>query len=164
MAQQDAFALARSDLNDVLFANIGTEDSGMPLSVISALARQGLDPWREAGRLAKLPQTAATEGLARMIRAMPADLPPMPDTTAVAARLIALLPRQRHRGTGTHPVSSFEARPGAGAWADVLQLMSALLALAVLVALAAYVAPAPSPPAASLPGTAAPASQVPNGD
>ena len=164
MAQQDAFALAQSDLNDFLFANIGTEGSGMPLSVISALARQGLDPWQEAGRLAKLPQTAATEGLARLIAAMPADLAPMPDKTAVAARLVALLPRQQHRGIDMHPAFSSGARPGAGARAKGLQVMSALLALAVLVALAAYVAPPSAPPVATLPGSAAPGSPVPTGD
>lgn len=161
MAQQDAFALARSDLNDFLFANIGTEGSGMPLSVISALARQGLDPWQEAGRLAKLPQTAATEGLARLIAAMPADLAPMPDKTAVAARLVALLPRQQHRGIDMHPAFSSGARPGAGAG---LQVMSALLALAVLVAVAAYVAPPSAAPVGTLPGSAAPGSPVPTGD
>jgi transposase len=67
MKQQDAFALGRSTLNGVLFADIGVERSGMPLSVISALARQGLNPWHEAGRLAKLPGTTATDELARLI-------------------------------------------------------------------------------------------------
>jgi hypothetical protein len=56
MGQQDAYALGRSNLNGFLFADIGIERSGMPLSVISALARQGFDPWQEAGRLARLPR------------------------------------------------------------------------------------------------------------
>ena len=92
MTEHDAFALGRSDLNGFLFAEIGIEDSGMPLSVISALARMGLDPWQEAGRLAGLPRTVATDGLARLIAAMPASPWPMPDATPIAARLVALLP------------------------------------------------------------------------
>jgi hypothetical protein len=50
MASPDVTALPRSNLNDFLFANVGIEARGMTLSVILALARQGLDPWREAGR------------------------------------------------------------------------------------------------------------------
>lgn len=89
MVNTDAYALQRSDLNRFLFADIGEEANGMPLSVLSGLARQGLDPWQEAGRLAKLPQSAAIDGLARMIAA---SLPTLPDATGSAARLVALLP------------------------------------------------------------------------
>ena len=94
MTEHDAFALGRSNLNGFLFAEIGVEGSGMPLSVISALARMGLDPWQEAGRLAGLPRTVATDGLARLIATMPASPWPMPDATPIAARLVALLPGQ----------------------------------------------------------------------
>ncbi len=38
------FALLHSDLNDFLFAAVGDEPNGMPLSVISALTRLGVDP------------------------------------------------------------------------------------------------------------------------
>ncbi|HUZ63756.1 MAG TPA: hypothetical protein VMU82_08600 [Acetobacteraceae bacterium] len=92
MASTDAFALRRSDLNGFLFADVGVEASGMTLSVLSALARLGMDPWQEAGRLAKLPRAAAVDGLARIIAAMPASLWPLADATAIAARLVALLP------------------------------------------------------------------------
>ncbi len=46
MTRPDAFAMGRSDLNLFLFAEIGVEPNGMPLSVVSALARLG------GGRLA----------------------------------------------------------------------------------------------------------------
>ena len=42
------FSLLHSDLNDFLFASVGDEQNGMPLSVISALTRLGVDPWEEA--------------------------------------------------------------------------------------------------------------------
>src|SRR4051794_1793417 len=64
----------------------------MTLSVLSVLARLGVDPWQEAERLAKLPQTAAADGLAQMIAAMPASLWSLPDATTIATRLVALLP------------------------------------------------------------------------
>lgn len=92
MSNTDAYALQRSDLNGFLFADVGVEASGMTLSVLSTLARVGVDPWQEAGRLAKLPRTAAIEGLARIIAAMPASLWSLADATPIAARLVALLP------------------------------------------------------------------------
>lgn len=94
MSDHDAFALGQSDLNRFLFAVICVEGNGMPLSVISALARQGLDPWQEAGRLSRLPKSAATEGLARIITAMSTDKWIIADAMAIAIRLVALLPGQ----------------------------------------------------------------------
>lgn len=101
MASTDVFALRRSDLNGFLFAEVGEEASGMTLSVVSALARLGMDPWDEAGRLATLPRTAAADALARIIAAMPAGRWPLADATAIATRLVALLPP--HAATSTEP-------------------------------------------------------------
>src|ERR1700676_2690853 len=50
-----------------LFASVGEEVDGVPLSVLSALVRLGLDPRDEAVRLARLTREAAAEQLARMI-------------------------------------------------------------------------------------------------
>lgn len=65
----------------------------MPLTVLSALARQDLDPWEEASALGRLPQNAATRRLASLIAALPESPSARPDAAAIAARLIALLPR-----------------------------------------------------------------------
>ena len=92
MASPDVTALPRSDLNQFLFADVGTEASGMTLSVMSVLARQGSDPWGEAGRLANLPKADATDSLARTIAGMPKSLWNLPDAIVIAARLIGLLP------------------------------------------------------------------------
>lgn len=82
-----------SEFNDFLFAPIGEERNGMLLSVLSALARLDVDPWQEAAELARLPGEAATERLASMIAALP-DGPSAPsDPRTIAARLVALLPR-----------------------------------------------------------------------
>ncbi len=92
MASPDVSALQRSDLNQFLFADVGTEASGMTLSVVSVFARQGSDPWREAGRLAELPKAEATDSLARTIADMPKSLWKLPDAIVIAARLTGLLP------------------------------------------------------------------------
>ena len=42
-AQAGIFALDHSDLNEFLFADVGTERNGMTLSVLSLLARIGGD-------------------------------------------------------------------------------------------------------------------------
>lgn len=70
----------------------------MTLSVLSVLARQGSDPWREAGRLASLPKAEASDSLAHTIAAMPRSLWDLPDATVIAARLIGLLPARPGRG------------------------------------------------------------------
>ena len=92
MALSADFSLLNASYDGFLFASIGEEENGMPLSVASALARLGRDPWVEAGRLAKLPHEAATEALVAMIgRMSPARVTPS-DAADIAARLILLLP------------------------------------------------------------------------
>jgi hypothetical protein len=98
MANIDAFTIQRSDLNAFLFADVGVEANGMTLSVLSTLARQGMDPWDEAGRLARQPKAKAIEGLARMIANLPSSLWPLADATPIAARLVALLPARSGGG------------------------------------------------------------------
>jgi hypothetical protein len=130
VASTDAYALSRSDLNGFLFAEIGVEASGMTLSVLSTFARLGMDPWQEAGRLATLPRTAAVDGLARIIAAMPASLWSLPDATAIAARLVALLPARGGGGPSIAP--STGPAPGAPRtirqWVVMLALLAAVLA------------------------------------
>ena len=54
------------------------------VSLVSVFARLGSDPWLEAGRLAKLPKSEATESLARSIASMPTSLWPLQAATAIA--------------------------------------------------------------------------------
>jgi hypothetical protein len=65
-----------------LFESLGVEENGMDLSVLSALARAGVDPWAEAKRLAALPRQAAIAAIQKF--AGDAD---------TARRLADLLPR-----------------------------------------------------------------------
>jgi hypothetical protein len=82
-----------SEFDNFLFAPVRVEGNGMLLSVISALARLDLDPWQEATRLAGLPEEAATQRLTLLIAALPEGLSAHLAPGAIAARLIALLPR-----------------------------------------------------------------------
>ena len=84
----------RSDFDAFLFAPIGEDinDNGMRLSVLSALARQDVDPWEEAARLARLPSAAATQKLTSLIAALTSGRSTRLDPGAIAARLSALLP------------------------------------------------------------------------
>ena len=97
MAAPDVTALQRSDLNNFLFADVGTEANGMTLCVVSVFARLGSDPWREAGRLADLSKPEATDSLAHTIADMPKSLWQLADAAVIAARLTRLLPTRPAR-------------------------------------------------------------------
>jgi len=79
-----------SEFDAFLFAPIDREETGMVLSVASALARLDLDPWREAAELTRMSRSAANQRLTSLIAALPGatSLP-----SAAASRLIDLLPR-----------------------------------------------------------------------
>jgi hypothetical protein len=82
-----------SEFDSFLFAPVGDENNGMVLSVLSALARMGVDPWREAADLARMPRAAANRRLASLIAALPDAPATWSQPGTIAERLIALLPR-----------------------------------------------------------------------
>jgi hypothetical protein len=98
VATPDVTALQRSDLNNFLFADVGTEANGMTLCMLSVFARLGSDPWSEAGRLADLPKREATDSIAHTIAEMPTSLWKLADADVIAARLTRLLPIRPARG------------------------------------------------------------------
>jgi hypothetical protein len=114
-----------SEFDDFLFALVGEDRNGMPLSVISVLARMELDPWVVAASLADLPAETAARKLAAWLDALPDPTlkPASPDTRA--ARLIALLPRR------TNPKSS----PPLAGTGNVAAARSPALINAILVAI-----------------------------
>lgn len=81
-----------SEFNAFLFSPIGEGRNGMPLSVVSLLARCDLDPWLEATSLAAMPADAAARRLDSLIRSLPDQPLTLPDSRTIATRLIALLP------------------------------------------------------------------------
>ena len=88
-------AVLPTDFDEFLFASIGEDASGMPLTLLSVLARLGVDPWEEAAALAHLPVEPATQRLAARLEALPHGPTPDADTVTLATRLIALLHRPR---------------------------------------------------------------------
>jgi hypothetical protein len=105
MALPARFSLLNSDLNDFLFAAVGEQQNGMPLNVVSGLTRLGLDPWKEAARLAALPKALAAEKLAPIIARLPLDRPEPPDNLAISRLLVELLP-EHGRGASPGPQQS----------------------------------------------------------
>ena len=88
-----------SEFDAFLFAPVGEERNGMLLSVLSALARLDIDPWREAADLARMPGKLASQRLASLIETFP-DLPTPPaGSETTAARLVALLPQGSRAST-----------------------------------------------------------------
>jgi hypothetical protein len=53
----------RAIYNSFLLESLGPEPTGMDLSVLSALARTGVDPWAEAERLSSLPKGVAAQSI-----------------------------------------------------------------------------------------------------
>ena len=80
-----------------LYASVGDDNNGMPLTVLSALARIDVDPWEEALKLTQLPPASAVRHLASLLGAL--GIAPVAglDSAHIAAPLIALLPCPRNR-------------------------------------------------------------------
>ena len=85
---------ADAELNAFLFASVGEDKTGVDVTVLSALARVGLDPWGEAARLASLPSEAAALALTKTIGLLPIGNWTAADVRGIAARLVACLPRR----------------------------------------------------------------------
>ncbi len=92
MSHSNAFTFKNSGLNDFLFAEVGSELNGSPLTILSVLARLGKDPWVEASRLARLSKSSTIDELASSISQMPLCPQALLDARTTAARLALLLP------------------------------------------------------------------------
>jgi hypothetical protein len=92
MTLRPEYALGHSEYNGFLFAMVDEEEAGLPLTVLTALTRLGLDPWQEAARLADLPRELAALALAEVIAKLPGKSFKAPDPTAIARRLVTWLP------------------------------------------------------------------------
>jgi hypothetical protein len=102
MTRSASISVLGSEFDAFLFSPIHEDRNDTPVSVLSALARLNVDPWQEAAELARLPRETATQRLASSIAALPDRPSAHLEHETIAARLIALLPRQ----------ASSEIRPG----------------------------------------------------
>lgn len=94
MTLATATSALESRFDPFLYAAVREDTDGGPLTVLSVLARQDIDPWEEAARLAQLPGEAAARALAALISALPKGSATPQDSGTIAARLITLLPRR----------------------------------------------------------------------
>jgi len=128
-ARPRALQAPPADLGTFLFAPVWVEANGMTLTTLSALARLGLDPWDEAGRLARLSKLEAGAELARSLAALPGRS--LPDAAKVAKRLVTLLPE------GAQPPSP-AVRPTLASLENVQRRAVVLAMAAVLTCLALF--------------------------
>jgi hypothetical protein len=94
-AGKDARAAFGAEFQPFLYEVIGDDVSGLPLSVLSVLARQDLDPWEQAASWSRMPAQAATTEVVTVIASVPPGLSARPAPERIAERLMALLPPER---------------------------------------------------------------------
>jgi hypothetical protein len=123
-----------SEFNDFLYATIYHDQEGTALSVLSALARQDLDPWVEAARLSQLPEETAVKQVTDLLAALPRQSSSDFDRVAVAARLCALLPRHAvfNSDTSVRPSPTEQKNP-AKVFALDWRFLTIYLALMLLI-------------------------------
>jgi hypothetical protein len=142
-----------SEFDHFLFAPLGEDHNGLPVSVVSLFARMDLDPWQEAGNLAALSSDAAARRLSASLDTLtdPTLRPANPQGRVL--RLLALLPS--HVGT---TVQTPVATAGAVATGDSATRIRTILFIACAILLVgsqllSAPRPTPTPPGAD-PGQA----------
>jgi len=118
--------LAR-EFDRFLFASIGLDRNGLPLSVVSALARLDIDPWHEASELNLMPREAATNRLALLLARLPDHPSVHQDPAMTAGPVIALLPLHLHGNAASRAAVS-----GVGTETNSPAALCGFLALMVL--------------------------------
>ena len=82
------------EFDDFLFTPLGEDQNGLPLSVVSLLARLNLDPWQEARDLAELPAEVAARRMAASLDSVADPILRTAITESVVRRALARLPRR----------------------------------------------------------------------
>jgi len=95
---------------EFLFTEIGEQENGMPVSMVSALTRLGLDPWDEARRLASLPTTGAVAAIGDLIKRTSGFIARASALPSLTGRLAALLTQP------TPAAARVVTLPGLPAW------------------------------------------------
>jgi len=129
MALRPAYLRMNVEFDDFLFALVGEERNGMPLSLMSALTRLDLDPWEQAAQLSSLAASEAVRRLASLIAQLPAGRWELKDASAIAARLILLLPQSAslRARLPDRSVRQGKFRPSSIIWLICFALLTAAL-------------------------------------
>ena len=102
-----AFPSLGPEFDHFLYAVVCRETNGMQLTMASAIARSGIDPWQEAARISRMPRETALRALARFIPDRTARDPAGPAEPMPVEVLFALLPL---RGAIAAPVAKSATR------------------------------------------------------
>jgi hypothetical protein len=152
-----SISFVRPEFGDFLYAAIGADGNEMPLTVLSALSRLDVDPWKEAAELSELPKDTATQRLAALIGRLPGGQWAQPDASAIADRLIELLPPRR----SSHALSAGQSLGLPGRNVSTVVLFCAALGLASLI-FAATLPRSDATDAPTFSTTSPPQTSVPN--
>ncbi len=76
-----------------LYATVGDDNRGVSVTVLSMLARLGVDPWGEASVLAKLPIAAARQRLEALLARFYGVPALVPDQGKIVTGLLSALPK-----------------------------------------------------------------------
>lgn len=91
MSRLDHFHQGATPYDRFLYAELGQDEAGNTVSVLSALARMGRDPWDEAAELSALPSAGAQTRLEALLARF-SDVPAARRATrASTPQLVALL-------------------------------------------------------------------------
>ena len=131
MALRAEYKLHHSDLGSFLSEPVWNEQNGSALSLLSAFARLGMDPWEEAARLAALPPDVAAVTLAEILTLLPPGDPAPTDPGALARQLIDNLPA-RHVPDPPARQGQHQGKPGKVA-VGALYLLGLLAAVGLLI-------------------------------
>jgi hypothetical protein len=111
MAQPKVLNPHPPEFERFLYASVGEDRNGFVVTVLSAFARLGLDPWAESADLAKLGRDAARARLG-MLLARFRDVPALAsDHGKVAQDLSQLLPASPASGTLKRAASTVADSP-----------------------------------------------------
>ena len=126
------FSLLHSELNEFLFAPLGDEENGVPLSVLSALTRLDMDPWAEAARLSALPKDAVVRALVPVIGRFPVEHRTSAQVGEIAARLAELLPHRPALASVDAGIARLRQPRPPAIWLVGLGLVAAVATMAAL--------------------------------
>jgi hypothetical protein len=124
MALHQAYAPVLPEMDPFLFASMGEEVDGIPLSVLSALSRLGLDPRGEAARLSHLTRRVASDQLERMMARLPDRHWTSQEMRGIATGLVKLLPGATEAGENDQVAANIDRKTGA--WGSPISIYFAL--------------------------------------
>jgi hypothetical protein len=140
MALHSVYAPVLPEMDPFLFASVGEEIAGIPLSVVSALAQLDLDPRSEAARLSNLTREAAATQLGRLFARLPDRRWTSSEIRRIASTLVELLPTAQNGGEKNNPITSPKTSPIASGHLIYLALALALSGALAFLILQGFVA------------------------